>query len=311
MGPREAEALIKAGDIDIVDVREPNEWARGHIPGARLIPLAQLRGDPDAAKLGSKVLFVCASGGRSMTAAKLADGRGIADVISLDGGTSGWLVEGLPIVVPDPPAPPLKTSDVPAAPAEGAPDESDPELDAVVGQNVKDLRTARGLTLDLLAGLSGVGRQALGQIEIGRTTPSVGTLWKVARAFDVPFSALLARPTPRATTLFRHATAKRLVSADGRFSSRALYAPGDGGKVELYELFLAAHAREDAEAHALGTRENLVVTAGRLRLEVGAESFELVKGDAIAFTADVKHAYVNPGSEECWMNLVMTYQGAT
>ena len=310
MGPREAEALIEAGDIDIVDVREPSEWARGHIPGARLVPLAQLRADPDAAKLGSKVIFVCASGGRSLTAAKLADARGIADVISLDGGTSGWLVVGLPIVVPEPAAPVAKASDEPAA-TEAAAEEGDPELDAVVGQNVKDLRTARGLTLDLLAGMSGVGRQALGQIEIGRTVPSVATLWKIARAFDVPFSALLARPAPRATTLFRQATAKRLVSPDGRFSSRALYAPGDGGKVELYELFLAAHAREDAEAHAPGTRENLVVTAGRLQLDVGAESFELVKGDAIAFTADVPHAYINPGNEECWMNLVMTYQGAT
>ncbi len=311
MGPREAEALIKAGDIDIVDVREPGEWARGHLPGARLVPLAQLRADPDAAKLGSRVLFVCASGGRSLTAAKLADARGVADVINLDGGTSGWMVEGLPIIVPEAAAPAARGSDEPAAPAEAGAEDGDPELDAVVGQNVKELRTARGLTLDLLAGMSGVGRQALGQIEIGRTVPSVGTLWKIARAFDVPFSALLARPTPRATTLFRTATAKRLVSADGRFSSRALYAPGDGGKVELYELFLAGHAREDAEAHAPGTRENLVVTAGRLQLDVGAETFELVKGDAIAFTADVPHAYINPGSEECWMNLVMTYQGAT
>lgn len=310
MGPREAEALIKAGDIDIVDVREPSEWARGHLPGARLVPLAQLRADPDAAKLGAKVLFVCASGGRSLTAAKLADARGVADVISLDGGTSGWMAEGMPVLLPAPAAP-AKASGATPAPDEVAAEEGDPELDAVVGQNVKDLRTARGLTLDLLAGMSGVGRQALGQIEIGRTVPSVGTLWKIARAFDVPFSALLARPAPRATTVFRHATAKRLVSPDGRFSSRALYAPGDGGKVELYELFLAAHAREDAEAHAPGTRENLVVTAGRLQLDVGAETFELVKGDAIAFTADVAHAYINPGNEECWMNLVMTYQGAT
>ncbi len=311
LGPREAEALIKAGDIDIVDVREPSEWARGHIPGARLVPLAQLRADPDAAKLGAKVLFVCASGGRSLTAAKLAEARGVADVISLDGGTGGWMAEGLPVVVDAPAAPAPKASDEPADATEAPAEEGDPELDAVVGQNVKELRTARGLTLDLLAGLSGVGRQALGQIEIGRTVPSVATHWKIARAFDVPFSALLARPAPRATTLFRSATAKRLVSPDGRFSSRALYAPGDGGKVELYELFLAAHAREDAEAHAPGTRENLVVTAGRLRLDVGAETFELVKGDAIAFTADVPHAYVNPGNEECWMNLVMTYQGAT
>ena len=51
------------------------------------------------------------------------------------------------------------------------------------------------------------------------------------------------------------------------------------------------------------------MNSGRLVLEIGKERSELGKGDAIAFTADVPHAYVNPASEECWMNLVMTYRG--
>jgi quercetin dioxygenase-like cupin family protein len=89
-------------------------------------------------------------------------------------------------------------------------------------------------------------------------------------------------------------------------SSRALFSPDDKGGFEFYELFLAGHSREDAEAHAPGTRENLLVTTGRLVLEIGSERHDLAKGDAIAFTADVPHAYVNPASEECWMSLVMT-----
>ena len=97
------------------------------------------------------------------------------------------------------------------------------------------------------------------------------------------------------------------IDADGRFSSRALFAPDENGSFEFYELFLAAHGREDAEAHAPGTRENLLVTEGRLVLELGRERYELGKGDAIAFTADVRHAYVNPSNEACWMSLVMTY----
>jgi len=313
VGPRDAETLIAKGGLDIVDVREPQEWADGHLPGARLVPLGALRERFDDAKLGREVLFVCASGGRSLTAAKLAEARGVDAIYSLDGGTSAWASEGLPIERPPPP--PVSAVEaaiaVPGRVASGAaPDaesEADAELDLVVGKNVHDLRTRRGLTLDVLAGLSGVGRQTLGQIEIGRTVPSVATLWKIARAFEVPFSTLLARPHSRTTTVLRQSRAKRLVSADGRFSSRALFPAGDKGGVELYELFLAGHGREDAEAHAPGTRENLVVTAGRLTLDIGEETFELAKGDAIEFIADVPHSYVNPGSDECWMNLVMTY----
>jgi rhodanese-related sulfurtransferase/transcriptional regulator with XRE-family HTH domain len=298
IGVPEAAELIAKG-IDLVDVREPHEWETGHLPGARLVPLGTFRADPSAAGVKSPALFVCAKGGRSASAAELAEKQGVGEVYSLEGGTIAWKAAGNPIVIPPP---------APAREAEPAIEPTfDPELDAVIGANVKELRTQRGLTLDLLAGLSGVGRQTLGQIEIGRTVPSVATLWKIARAFDVPFSVLLARSGTPETRVLRAANAKRLVSADGRFSSRALFPFDQKQQVELYELWLAPHSREDADAHAPGTRENLVITSGRLVLELRGERHELAKGDAIVFTADVSHSYVNPASEECWMNLVMTY----
>jgi rhodanese-related sulfurtransferase/transcriptional regulator with XRE-family HTH domain len=292
---KEAHALVQAGGVDVVDVREPHEWATGHVPGARLVPLGRLRADPEGAHLGEKVLFVCERGGRSAQAAQLAESRGSAQVYSLDGGTLAWRAAGLPIEQPE---------------AAAALEDAVPEIDALVGSNVKELRGKRGYSLDVMAGLSGVGRQTLGQIELGNTVASLGTLWKIAVALGVPFSALLSRPGNGELRIFRGASAKRIVGTDGRFSSRALFLPDDaGGTFEFYELWLAGHGREDAEPHAPGTRENLVVNAGRLVLEIGKDRHELVKGDAIAFTADVPHSYVNPGSEDCWMNLVMTYAG--
>lgn len=288
VAPRDAQELIAKGDIDVVDVREPHEWMTGHVPGARLVPLGQLT----TATIGKRVLFICERGGRSVRAAERSTAE---EVYNLEGGTFAWRAAGLPIEVP--------TAE--SAPATAA--EETTELDAIVGANLKRLREERGWNLDVLAGMTGVGRQTLGQIELGRTVPSLGTLWKIANAMGLPFSSLLARPTDATTRIFRRSTAKKIEDADGRFSSRALFSPDDKGSFEFYELFLAARAREDAEAHAPGTRENLLVTQGRLVLELGAESFELSKGDAIAFTADVKHAYVNPSNEECWMSLVMTY----
>jgi rhodanese-related sulfurtransferase/transcriptional regulator with XRE-family HTH domain len=301
IGPREAEALITKGGLDVVDVREPHEWASGHLPGARLVPLGTVLSAWESAQIGDPVLFVCAKGGRSTTAAELAEKNGRQVVYSLEGGTVAWRAEGLGVVVPPAPEATDDTSVELEAP--------DTELDTTIGANVRELRAKRGLTLDLLAGLSGVGRQTLGQIELGRTVPSVATLWKIAKAFEVPFSALLARPEAVQTVILRGRSARRLVSADGRFSSRALYAPDQRGKMEFYELWLAGHGREDAEAHASGTRESLVVTSGRLVIELAStrERHELAKGDAIVFVADTPHSYINPASEECWMNLVMTY----
>jgi len=290
----DAQKLIAQGGVDVIDVRESHEWQTGHLPGARLLPLGLLTADPLRARLGTKVLFVCEVGSRSTRAADIAESHSVPEVYILEGGTRAWRDAGLPIEGP----PALETDE-----------EVSPELDAVVGTNIKQLRQQRSWSLDELAGHSGVGRQLLGQIELGRTTSSLGTLWKVARAFDVPFSVLLARPGTAETRLFRSTTAKRIVDADGRFSSRALFSPDDtGGAFEFYELWIAGHAREDAEPHAPGTRENLLITSGRLNIELGTERFELGKGDAIAFTADVKHAYINPSEAECTMSLVMTYR---
>lgn len=301
---REAEALLASGSVELIDVREPREWAQGHLPGARLVPLDALRIDTKRLLPNDRVLFVCAKGGRSQTAGRLADQLGLSEVYSLDGGTEAWAAAGLPIDVP-PPAP----SPSAPAPVETPVDVEAhmPELDAVIGTNLRELRTKRGLSLDATARLTGLSRSLLGQIELGTNTPSVGVIWKIARAFDVPFAGLLAAPGSVETALLRKASAKRLISADGRFSSRALFPFGEANKVEFYELWLAAHGREDAEAHAAGTRENLIVTKGRLELVVKGVRHELAEGDAIVFGADVPHAYVNPGNDECWMHLVMTY----
>lgn len=218
----------------------------------------------------------------------------------------------------------------PAAPPEGEArtpdfDPSDTQdLAPVVGANLRRLRMRRGLSLEKLAQRSGVSRAMLGQIELGQSAPTINVLWKISRALDVTFATLIQAREAGGSTLLKKAQAKVLTSQDGHFSSRALF-PFDGPRrAEFYELHLAAHAKEVAEAHAAGTVENLVVAAGALDLEIhrsaggtgGAggtdrEVHHLATGDAIVFLADVPHVYANVGESECVMYLVMTYADQT
>jgi rhodanese-related sulfurtransferase len=92
-------ALLSSGKVDVVDVRDTQEWSEGHIPGARLVPLDDLRADPVKTLPASNIVFVCAQGLRSLTAAKLADRLGIGNVYSLDGGISNWTRAGLALVL--------------------------------------------------------------------------------------------------------------------------------------------------------------------------------------------------------------------
>jgi len=182
------------------------------------------------------------------------------------------------------------------------------ELPLILGRNLRRLRTRRGHSLERLAKLSGVSRAMLGQIETGKSTPTISLLWKIATALDVPFANLLAAQTASGTAVLRSEEAKVLSSSDGRFSSRALF-PFDGERrVEFYELRLAPNHREDADAHAPGTKENLIVVKGVVEIGTAqTRPVTLGEGDAILFEADVAHSYRNLGSTEAVIYLVMTY----
>ena len=91
-------ALLVSGEVDVVDIRDTQEWSDGHIPGARLVPMDDLRADPAKTLPRSNIVFVCGQGLRSLTAAKLADRLGISKVYSLDGGISNWTRAGLQLV---------------------------------------------------------------------------------------------------------------------------------------------------------------------------------------------------------------------
>lgn len=307
IGVADLQELIAKGGVDIIDVREPNEWATGHVPGARHVPLGQLEGDPAKAIPSDDVVFVCAKGGRSARAAKVADGLGRQRVYSVDGGTEAWARAGLAITLPGAAAPAASAKHVETEKPPTEAEAEQPMLDALVGVNLRRFRDAQGWTLDQLAGDAGISRTLLGQIEIGRAAPSIGVVWKLAQSLGVPFAALLSTETRAGTTVTHRAKARKLLSADGRFSSRALFPLGDPSAAEFYELWLAPHSREDADAHRPGTRENLVVTAGTLELHIGRDVRTLVAGDAVVFCADVAHSYVNPSRDECWMYLVMNY----
>lgn len=94
----EAADLVARGGVDLVDVREPHEWATGHLPGARHVPLGELARSPRAHLPRDGVIFVCGHGVRSLTAAAIAQSAGLAQVYSMDGGTVGWVAEGRPLV---------------------------------------------------------------------------------------------------------------------------------------------------------------------------------------------------------------------
>jgi len=80
----------------VIDVREPFEYAEGHVPGARLMPLGQLSSRVGDLPRNVPVYVVCASGNRSLAAAGFLATAGI-DAWSVAGGTGAWIRSGHPV----------------------------------------------------------------------------------------------------------------------------------------------------------------------------------------------------------------------
>ena len=91
---------IDAGEkFHLIDVREDNEWARGHLPGAVHLGKGIIERDienliPDH---GVEIVLYCGGGYRSALAADALQRMGYTNVVSMDGGYRGWVEAGLPV----------------------------------------------------------------------------------------------------------------------------------------------------------------------------------------------------------------------
>lgn len=90
------EALRSGGDVTVLDVREPDEWEEGHIPGAKHVPrgLLELRSSAALPDKDARIVVHCAHGGRGSLAAKTLGEMGYTNVANMEGGLSAWREAG-------------------------------------------------------------------------------------------------------------------------------------------------------------------------------------------------------------------------
>jgi rhodanese-related sulfurtransferase len=89
-------ARARTDDPEIIDVREPDEYVAGHVPGAKLIPMGQLPARLHEVQNEGPVYVLCASGNRSLAMTQFLRSAGY-DAYSVAGGTGAWAQSGRPV----------------------------------------------------------------------------------------------------------------------------------------------------------------------------------------------------------------------
>ncbi len=86
----------RADGAAVIDVRQPDEYDSGHVPGARLIPLAEVGARVGEVPAEGPVYVICLSGVRSAKATEFLRNHGV-DARSVAGGTKAWVASGRPV----------------------------------------------------------------------------------------------------------------------------------------------------------------------------------------------------------------------
>jgi XRE family transcriptional regulator, regulator of sulfur utilization len=160
---------------------------------------------------------------------------------------------------------------------------------ARLGQNVKELRQARGQTQGQLAKLAGIPRATWANLESGTANPTLGVMLAVARGLQVPLEELVSQP--RAACQF-YKRAELPTKRRGDVTVRKLLPDAIAG-MEIDRFELPARSHMVGVPHTPGTREYLTCEKGKIVLVAASEKWELGEGDVVVFRGDQRHSYSN------------------
>lgn len=167
-----------------------------------------------------------------------------------------------------------------------------------IGKQLKRIRTARQMTLDTAAEVTGISKPMLGQIERGQSIPTVTTLWKIATGFKVPLSSFLEEQ-PTEYTVVQPGEEGVLLEEDGKMRAYSLFPYDPLRNVESFYIEFDGGCRHLSNEHEEGVEESVFVIKGTLRMTIGQQELLLKEKQALRFKADVPHCYHNPSGEPC------------
>lgn len=174
--------------------------------------------------------------------------------------------------------------------------EPSPSLNDRIAQRVRDLRAARGLSLDALATHCGVSRSMISLVERGESSPTAVVLEKLATGLGVSLASLFDAPAPAADPVARAAAQPQWRDPHSGYLRRNVSPAGFASPIQIVEVVFPPRARV---AYETAAREPLVhqqvwVLDGVIEITLGEERHSLETGDCLAMVLDRPMSYHNP-----------------
>ncbi len=178
-------------------------------------------------------------------------------------------------------------------------------IDAV-SNNLKSIRQKRNLSLDQLSELTGVSKSMLRQIETGKSSPTISTIWKIANGLKLSFTALLKSPEIEAIVGdFKHE--KSLTAKSGHYRLFPLIPFDPRRSFETYYLEIDPKTDYSAQPHEGEVEEYVFVLSGKLEMTIKDKAHTVNQDQFIRFKADCHHNYKCVGKKIAKTMIVISY----
>lgn len=176
-----------------------------------------------------------------------------------------------------------------------------------VAINLKRIRKAKKMSLDVVAEQTGVSKSMLGQIERGESNPTIGILGKIVSGLRVSFNDLVCVPNEE-VYLVRKEGLEASKESTEQYLVYTIFPYEQDRDFEIYTIEIKPGGSYESGSHGEKTIEYINVYEGVLTLEVNEEIYEVRKGDAIRINTDKDHIYKNKGKEKLIINVVFNWK---
>jgi len=186
------------------------------------------------------------------------------------------------------------------------------DINIRIAQQVRELRLARGYTLDVLATRCQVSRSAISLIERGEASPTAVVLEKLANGLDVPLTQLFANQQDNQSPepIVRRSQQSEWKDPETGYIRRQISPPDWKSPFQIVEIEFPAQSRITYEISETSkvVQQQLWIVEGKIDIQLGESSYALSTGDCLAMQLNQPVIYSNNSSQVARYILVVSSQ---
>lgn len=186
----------------------------------------------------------------------------------------------------------------------------EPGAQQLVGQRIRAIRLAKGISGRSLAERCGVSPSFISQVEGGQASPSIGSLERLARALGVGISDLFEPGPIVSPYVTRVGQRKRLASTWSRAMIEAVVEPGEATQLECILVTLSSGGMSARTPQIAAAEHVVFATDGVVELDIDGDTYRLAAGDAALVPQGARFRLSNEGAGPVQVLLVAPRSGA-